>query len=523
MRAQNNVKIGDMTAFGDRPASKLVGNFFILASIVWVVGLMADNLGLLYALDIDWTDDFPVSLRPETRTIFNCMFSLVLGFWACSKATRSRQSDALFGLIGLALSAVLFYRLSQGIPYRLDPFDHTWVAFSGLVTLFFTLLAWRLFSGWLVFLTALVLAVFILEDLFYGAGEVLESNMVFWLIKSGAWNVFSSVILMSSPVCLLAFRADQVALGYRFRRRSFAWLARACSVPHSVFRFANSNDLFWSKLSIIAIPTMSLTLIGRFEFSNLVVLCVLLFGVIVPLILGRFLGRFADSRYFRKRTTFFVIASLILIPSCLVVAGIEITSFICAVFAVALKSPSKRIVSAGVCLKADGAITRAFSVLYGGMFLILLVFLTFVAVSLISVIWDFGTFDSLRYPWHIVVSILVPIVVVYLAARLRKTFSEASKDAVLVGFATFLYFAVCQVNSPGLSGALSVMAMLGGTVFGVFARTTFEKRKGFVAGVSETAAELNDWAVGCVSVLVPITVIAIISAAVCSVIYYPIY
>ena len=157
------------------------------------------------------------------------------------------------------------------------------------------------------------------------------------------------------------------------------------------------------------------------------------------------------------------------------------------------------------------------------MFLTLLAVLTFGAASSVSLIWDYGNLTNLRYPWHIAVSVLVPIVVVSLVAKLRGNFSKVSKDAVMVGFTAFLYFAFVQGKSSGMSGTLSVLAMLGGTLFGVFAGATFEKRKGFLAGLSEATLELYRWAIGCVSVLVPVTVIAIVSAAVCSVIYYPIY
>ncbi|RCK23365.1 hypothetical protein [Thalassospira lucentensis] len=524
MRARYNVKTVDSHSFTETSFSKLVGNFFALLSLLWVVGRVVDGLGVLYAFDISWTDDFPLSLRLETVTIFSCMFSLVLGFWVSSEATSLRLRGILFGLVGLVLSAVLFYRLGQGIPsYRPDQFDTNWVALSGLVTLFFALLVWRLFSGWLVFSTALVLSAFIIEDLLFGAGDVLDHSMVFWLIKSGAWNTFSSVIIMGSPFCLLAFRADQIALGYQVKRRSFVWLARTCSVPYSVFRFTNSDDLFWSKLSVVALPILIFPFMWRFEFGHFVLLCTLLFGVIIPLILGRFLGRFADSRYFKKRTTFFVVASLIVAVSYLFIAVANINVLICAVFAVALTSSSRRIASADAGRKTNGTIVRAISVLYGGMFLTLLAALTFGAASSVSLIWDYGNLTNLRYPWHIAVSVLVPIVVVSLVAKLRGNFSKVSKDAVMVGFTAFLYFAFVQGKSPGMSGTLSVLAMLGGTLFGVFAGATFEKRKGFLAGLSEATLELYRWAIGCVSVLVPVTVIAIVSAAVCSVIYYPIY
>ena len=488
-----------------------------MISVAWAVGILANGLGFLYLTDINWGDNFPLSLRVETENIFSCMFTFVLGWLAYSPSNTPRIRDFLLSLAGLGISSVLFYQLSSGVPYfRPDQFDTVWLAFSGLLTVFFGFLAGRVFSGATVLCIAIALTIFIFTSNNSWLEEVVEHSAAFWLIKSGAWSVFSNTYFLAASLCLMAFRADQLELGYRVKRQAFALLSNTTSLPISFFQYANSNKLFWSKLSIVMQPVMIMASPSSMDAGSLIVLCSLLFVVAAPLVFVRSFGKIKNDTG-RKRTLILAGASLTVVLGGIVTLAFAPTMFAAAVIVSTL--------TYGVCEEADHhrldmRLMRTVSVVYGGAFLLLLATVICDSVGLLAGLSGYAKFDQVTVKWMYIACTIFPIVVVAVLARLRGSLSKVSVDSFTAGLAVFLYFVAAAAKSPGMSSAFAVWAMLSGTLFGAALLSVFGERKASLHGV---LSDLYGWASGSVLVLVPFTIVAAISAAIGSIIYYPVY
>lgn len=477
----------------------LIAGSFSLLSVIWVVGLLISGLGVPYMLGFRLTNDFPFGYT-KAIAISSCLLTLVLGFWCYPWRCRLSKESLALCLLGLMLSGALFYKLFQGIPEHLAAEDNViWLMLSCLISFVWTVLAWRVFSNGLFVFCALILVLLSVTQSPLGLDEIIERITGFWLIKSGAWSIWSKQYFAVATLCLLAFRADQSATGYRYLKRAGA---RVSSLPHPILGFPTGKHLFWTKLSLVIVPLFMAVVPFGLSGEIVPVLCISLFAVGSPIIVARIFGEKAKGSG-KKRTRALVLSSLMVLSY--FAAAVAMPSLVIgALFAAALSVGDE---NEAHNRKATDFVGKGVSIAYCGMLLILITSLIGLALNLVSICAEYIDFGRMPPSWTFASCIVLPMLFSGGLALLRGSFVGASNDALVAGLTAFVFFAAIQGSSPGLSSAFAVLAMLSGTMFGAIASAVIDARKSLLAGVCAAASEIYGWAVGSASVLVALSMI----------------
>ncbi len=492
----------------------LIAGSFSLLSVIWVVGLLISGLGVPYMLGFRLTNDFPFGYT-KAIAISSCLLTLVLGFWCYPWRCRLSKESLALCLLGLMLSGALFYKLFQGILEHPAAEDNVnWLMLSCLISFVWAVLAWRVFSNGLFVCCALTLVLLSVGQSTLGQDEIIERITGFWLVKSGAWSTWSKLYFAVSTPCLFAFRADQTATGYRYLKRACVWIARVSSLPHSILRFLTGKHLFWTKLSLVIVPLLMVVVPFGLSGGIAPVLCISLFAVGSPIIVARIFGE-KTKGFGKKRTRTLVLSSLMVLSY--FAAAVAMPSLVIgALFAAALSVGAE---NEAHNRKATDFVRKGVSIAYCGMLLILIASLIGLALILISICAEYIDFGRMPTSWAFVSCIVLPMLFLGAFALLRGSFVGASNDALVAGLTAFVFFAAIQGSSPGLSGAFAVLAMLSGTMFGAIASAVIDARKSLLIALCAAASEIYGWAVGSASVLVALSMIAVMVAAFGSIAY----
>lgn len=512
MRLKKSSHTDDVSSWLSKPVHSFIPRFFIGLSILWAICAVFEGLGLFYAFDIDWADVFPGRSHSVTISVFGFTFSLILGFWLYSFSAHPARQDAIYGFVGLIVSTLLWYQLTQDFSSSANEVDASWLWLSIVLTCVFTLLALRLYAKRMLLFVAACVAVPVVAEIFTGNdGSIALYAAAYWLNGEGAWSPVPVIFFVMFPICLLAWRADQITFGYKYKRRVLALIAKTAKLPHSIFRPLNSQNLYWRKQSFVFLFVL-IGLIGdRFELEH-VALILLLLGVLsFPILLAgvsQFRGLSRRDRY-KKLYSALLYLILPVVLSCAVFWENFFVALAFASFSAALQfqhngSHPTRTADFSCSLTA-----YVCSVAYSAVFLLFIALLAWVLGMLVPLLRGYHElFDLHRYE-AIIFSSLISIAVIGLFGKLRGRFEKSYSDAVLAGFLVFLYFSFVEGKSPGMSGGLAVIAMLVGTVFGAMAIELIDRRKGLILALSNAGRETYLWAIGCPTVLIPLFVIGI--------------
>lgn len=503
-----------------KPAHKFTSGFFASLSVFGAICAVIEGAGVLHAFDISWTDVLLGRSHSATVSVFGFTFSLILGFWFYSFSTHPTRRDALYGLVGCIAAALLWYQLIQDFPSSMNEVDLSWLWLSIVLSCLFIQLTRRLYAKRMLLFIALCLTVPVVAEVLLGGDwNVSVYVSAYWLSQEGAWSPLSAVFFVMFPICLLAWRADQIELGYKFKRRALAWLSTKASLPHAIFRPVNSHNLYWRKQSFVFLVVL-IGLIGdRLELEHIGFLFILLGGLSLPLLLARILETEGRSRRESRKKSCYVLVYLML-P--LMLLGAIISDALFFVFAFASFSAALQFQHNGShpTRTADFSCSLTAyvcSVACSAVFLLFIAVLAWVLGMLVPMLvpslWGYHDVLDLWGFEAIIVSSLITIATVGLFAKLRGRWEKSYSDAVLVGFFVFLYFFFVDGKSPGLSGGLAVTTMLVGTIFGATAIEIIDRRNGFGLALLNAGRETYWWAIGCPTVFIPLLVIGILVSA----------
>ncbi|WP_156111630.1 hypothetical protein [Thalassospira australica] len=517
MRSKKSSHTDDVSSWLGKPVHKFTSCVFAGLSIFWTICAVIEGLGVLHAFNINWMDVFPGRSHSVTVSVFGFAFSLVLGFWVYSFSAQPTRRDATYGFVGLIVSALLWCQLTQDFPSSANEVDPSWLWLSIVFTCVFTLLARRLYAKRMLLLIALCLAAPIGAEVFLGGDDwnVALYVSAYWLNSEGAWSPLPVIFFVMFPICLLAWRADQIEFGYKFKRRALAWVSMKASLSHTIFRPVNSQNLYWRKQSFVFLVVL-IGLIGdRLELEHIGFLFILLGGLSLPLLLARILEFQGFSRRENHKKACYALVYLML-P--VVLLGAIISEALFFVFAFASFSAALQFQHKGSVPTRSGDFSYSLtayvcSVVYNAVFLLFIALLAWILGMLVPSLWGYhGLLDLWGFE-AIIVSSLIAIATVGLLGKLRGSFEQSHSDAVLAGFLVFLYFFFVEGRSPGMSGGLAVTAMLVGTLFGAMAIELLDRRKGFGLVLLNGGREIYSWAIGCPTVLIPLSVIGIMVSA----------
>ncbi len=516
MRSKTSSHTDKASLWLGKPAHKFTSGFFASLSVFWAICAVIEGAGILHAFDINWTDVLLGRSHSATVSVFGFTFSLILGFWFYSFSTHPTRRDALYGLVGCIAAAFLWYQLIQDFPSSMNEVDLSWLWLSIVLSCLFIQLTRRLYAKRMLLFIALCLTVPVVAEVLLGGDwNVSVYVSAYWLSQEGAWSPLSAVFFIMFPICLLAWRADQIELGYKFKRRALAWVSTQASLSHAIFRPVNSQNLYWRKQSFVFLLVL-IGLIGdRVELGHIGFLLTLLGGLSLPLLLARIVEAKGRSRRESRKKLCYVwvclMLPLILLGAIISDALFFVFTFAC--FSAALQFQHK---GSGPTRSADFSYSLTAyvcSVVYNAVFLLFIALLAWVLGMLMPSLWGYRDLLDLQAFDLLIFSSLTAIALVGLFAKLRGGWEKSYSDAVLAGFFVFVYFFFVDGKSPGLSGGLAITTMLVVTIFGATAIEIIDRRKGFGLALLNAGRETYLWAIGCPTVLIPLLVISILVSA----------